>query len=268
MLLRISHETRFTYSEPVSETIFEVRMAPQSDEDQTVLGYRLRTSPRGPVTSFRDGFGNRVDLFNLMVVLPRAGRPWPPASCGPTAASASPGWPAPAGRRSGRLPIDALEFLLPSPLVGHSPAVDAFVAVAARAAGDARRRDPDDHGGGRLVGWPTRSEATDAPRRASRRRWRWAGASARTSPTCSSRACRAARPAGPLRQRLRPPAGRAGDPRLVPGLGRAADRLGRRRPDARRLPRGRPRRHRDRPRLLRRPPEPRPLPRQGPRRSA
>ena len=40
-------------------------MAPPSDEDQTALGYRLRTSPQAPVTSFRDGFGNRVDLFNV-----------------------------------------------------------------------------------------------------------------------------------------------------------------------------------------------------------
>src|SRR5207248_3876470 len=50
MLLRIQHETRLTYSEPVSETVFEVRMAPPSDEDQTNLGYHLRTVPTAPVT--------------------------------------------------------------------------------------------------------------------------------------------------------------------------------------------------------------------------
>ena len=47
MLLRIQHETKLTYSEPVTETVFEVRMAPPSDEDQTNLGYRLRIVPVG-----------------------------------------------------------------------------------------------------------------------------------------------------------------------------------------------------------------------------
>ena len=54
------------YSDPVTETVFEVRMAPPSDEDQTNLGYRLRIVPSAPVTIYRDGFGNRVDLFNIL----------------------------------------------------------------------------------------------------------------------------------------------------------------------------------------------------------
>src|SRR5437868_1501342 len=66
MLLRIDHETKFTYSEPVTESVITVRMAPPSGDDQTVLHYRLRTTPPAPVTSFRDGFGNRVDLFNVL----------------------------------------------------------------------------------------------------------------------------------------------------------------------------------------------------------
>jgi transglutaminase-like putative cysteine protease len=127
MLLRISHETRLTYSRPVSETIFEVRMAPQSDEDQTVLGYRLRIAPRGTVTSYRDGFGNRVDLFNLVIpyqelvihstsfvrthrrlnVARLAGVPWP-------------------GERPPGL--DAIEFLQPSPLTIVDSGVESFIA--------------------------------------------------------------------------------------------------------------------------------------------
>jgi transglutaminase-like putative cysteine protease len=66
MLLRVQHETKLSYTEPVSETVFEVRMAPPSDEDQTNLGYHLRTIPSAPVTVYRDGFGNRVDLFNIL----------------------------------------------------------------------------------------------------------------------------------------------------------------------------------------------------------
>src|SRR6516225_4554834 len=65
MLLRITHETKLAYTSPVAETVFEVRMAPPTDEDQTNLGYRLRTTPQAAVTSYRDGMGNRVDLFNV-----------------------------------------------------------------------------------------------------------------------------------------------------------------------------------------------------------
>src|SRR5437764_1448667 len=66
MLLRIDHETRLTYTEPVHETVINVRMAPPSNEDQTALHYRLHTTPPAPLTSYRDGYGNRVDLFNIL----------------------------------------------------------------------------------------------------------------------------------------------------------------------------------------------------------
>lgn len=66
MLLRIDHETRLTYSAPVEEAVSEVRTAPPSQDDQTVLGYRLRITPTATVTAYRDGFGNKVELFNLL----------------------------------------------------------------------------------------------------------------------------------------------------------------------------------------------------------
>jgi transglutaminase-like putative cysteine protease len=66
MMLRIFHETKLTYSEPVVETVTELRTAPPSQEDQTVLGYRLKITPSVAVTPFRDGFGNQVDLFNIL----------------------------------------------------------------------------------------------------------------------------------------------------------------------------------------------------------
>ena len=47
MLLRIQHETKLSYTMPVSETVFEVRMAPPSDDDQTSLSYRLKITPAG-----------------------------------------------------------------------------------------------------------------------------------------------------------------------------------------------------------------------------
>src|ERR1700722_15861986 len=66
MMLRIFHETKLNYSEPVVETVTELRTAPPSQEDQTVLGYRLKITPSVAVTPYRDGFGNQVDLFNIL----------------------------------------------------------------------------------------------------------------------------------------------------------------------------------------------------------
>jgi transglutaminase-like putative cysteine protease len=115
----------------VFETVFEVRMAPPSDEDQTVLSYRLTTAPLAALTSYRDGFGNRVDLFNVatpyreLVVRAvshvRAHRR--PAAERLAGAS----WPGAGGTR---LPVgvDAMEFLQTSPLVPRGPELDGFVA--------------------------------------------------------------------------------------------------------------------------------------------
>ena len=65
MLLRITHETRLTYTKDVTSTIFEARMAPRSDDDQTTHFYNLSSTPSAPITSYRDGDGNRIDLFNI-----------------------------------------------------------------------------------------------------------------------------------------------------------------------------------------------------------
>jgi transglutaminase-like putative cysteine protease len=66
MLLRIDHETKLTYTDSVIESVMELKMAPPSTEDQTVLGYKLRIAPSVPVTTYRDGFGNRTEVFNLL----------------------------------------------------------------------------------------------------------------------------------------------------------------------------------------------------------
>jgi transglutaminase-like putative cysteine protease len=137
MLLRIQHETRLSYSEPVSETVFEVRMAPPSDEDQTNLGYHLRTVPSAPVTIYRDGFGNRVDLFNILTpyqdLVIRA------TSIVRTHRAAAP------DLRLGEIDfaavtslpraVDTLEYLEPSPLVAPGRELDAFVAALPPCAG-------------------------------------------------------------------------------------------------------------------------------------
>ncbi len=130
MLLRVLHETKFSYTEPVSETVFEVRMAPPTDEDQTNLGYHLRTLPVAPVTIYRDGFGNRVDLFNTLT---------PYRELVIRATSIVRVHRAElAMARLERVRFDpdhddfrtasAIEYLLPSPLVARTPELDEFVA--------------------------------------------------------------------------------------------------------------------------------------------
>ncbi len=128
MLLRISHETKLSYTAPVSETVFEVRMAPATDEDQTTLGYRLKTTPASPVTSYRDGLGNRVDLFNIskpyeeLVILAtsyvRTHRRSPQVRLGQAQGLIA----------EGPVAVEATEFLAPSDLADRSDAIDAFVA--------------------------------------------------------------------------------------------------------------------------------------------
>jgi transglutaminase-like putative cysteine protease len=129
MLLRVQHETKLSYSEPVTETVFEVRMAPPSDEDQTNLGYRLRITPGAPVTVYRDGFGNRVDLFNILssyseLVIRATSIVRTHHAASPESRLAGVPWTADSGEF---LALETFEYLQPSPLVKPSPELSAFV---------------------------------------------------------------------------------------------------------------------------------------------
>ncbi len=128
MLFLIQHETKLSYSEPVCETVFEVRMSPPSDENQTNLGYRLKITPSAPVTINRDGFGNRVDLFNVLTPY-RELVIWASSVVRTHRPSVEP--------RLTEIPwdpdhddlkvIEAGEYLLPSPLVQSCPALLEFI---------------------------------------------------------------------------------------------------------------------------------------------
>ena len=58
--LRIEHATRFEYERPVRETVMELRMEPASTAAQRLLRFGLDVLPKGPVSSYVDGFGNTV----------------------------------------------------------------------------------------------------------------------------------------------------------------------------------------------------------------
>jgi transglutaminase-like putative cysteine protease len=61
----IRHVTSYRYSEPVRESQMELRMQPRSEGPQRCWGFRLETTPRAQVSSFRDGMGNVVHHFDI-----------------------------------------------------------------------------------------------------------------------------------------------------------------------------------------------------------
>jgi transglutaminase-like putative cysteine protease len=66
MILEVQHETRLEYSEPVTESVAEVRMEPVSDAAQSCHSFYLAVSPRTELFRYQDGFGNRVHHFSLL----------------------------------------------------------------------------------------------------------------------------------------------------------------------------------------------------------
>src|SRR6516225_7873341 len=75
MILEVQHETRLEYSEPVTESVTELRMEPVSDADQSCRSFHLAVSPSAEFFRYQDGFGNSVHHFNLLTPLLEALRP-------------------------------------------------------------------------------------------------------------------------------------------------------------------------------------------------
>jgi transglutaminase-like putative cysteine protease len=61
----VHHTTRFRYSSPITESVMEVRIQPRSDGFQHCLDFRLSTSPKTQILSYRDALGNRVHNFDI-----------------------------------------------------------------------------------------------------------------------------------------------------------------------------------------------------------
>ena len=66
MILEIQHETHLSYSEPVTESVAEVRMEPASGADQSCRSFHLAVSPTAERFRYQDGFGNNVHHFNVL----------------------------------------------------------------------------------------------------------------------------------------------------------------------------------------------------------
>lgn len=65
MLLRITHETMLSYSDLISESAMELRMAPRQEADQHRLSFQLAIGPATSVASYFDFLGNTVHTFSI-----------------------------------------------------------------------------------------------------------------------------------------------------------------------------------------------------------
>ena len=65
MRLDIRYRCSFEYGDLVHESQNEVRVCPVSDARQTLIGYRVTTSPPSRLFSFDDYWGTRVDAFGV-----------------------------------------------------------------------------------------------------------------------------------------------------------------------------------------------------------
>lgn len=66
MILEVQHETTMEYSEPVGEWRCELRMEPVSDATQRCHSFRVNVSQPTTISSYVDGFRNKVHHFNLL----------------------------------------------------------------------------------------------------------------------------------------------------------------------------------------------------------
>src|SRR5262245_13328603 len=65
MQYTIRHVTKFTYDEPISESVMEARMQPRSEASQHCLRFGLSTTPSSHVRMYQDPDGNIVHHFNI-----------------------------------------------------------------------------------------------------------------------------------------------------------------------------------------------------------
>src|SRR5437763_17189637 len=65
MLLKITHQTDLSYSDFISESVMELRVAPRQEQDQHRLSFDLGLGPQTSVTSYFDWLGNTVHAFTV-----------------------------------------------------------------------------------------------------------------------------------------------------------------------------------------------------------
>jgi transglutaminase-like putative cysteine protease len=65
MLLKLTHTTDLSYSDLISESTMELRMAPRQEQDQHRLSFTLALGPAAAALSYFDWLGNTVHAFTI-----------------------------------------------------------------------------------------------------------------------------------------------------------------------------------------------------------
>jgi transglutaminase-like putative cysteine protease len=65
MLLKLIHQTDLTYSDLISESVMELRMAPRQEQDQHRLSFTLAIGPPTSAHNYFDWMGNTVHWFTV-----------------------------------------------------------------------------------------------------------------------------------------------------------------------------------------------------------
>lgn len=66
MFYSVRHITRFRYSNPVRESVMELRMQPRSESQQALRNFQIITNPRSQLLAYTDHFGNAIYHFNVL----------------------------------------------------------------------------------------------------------------------------------------------------------------------------------------------------------
>lgn len=65
MKLKITHQTQYTYPEPVTDSVNEIRLTPQTDSRQFCYEHTLLLKPNAELFSYEDFFNNKVHTFSI-----------------------------------------------------------------------------------------------------------------------------------------------------------------------------------------------------------
>ncbi len=139
MLLKIVHETRLEYSEPISETVMEVRVTPRTTPHQTLRGLRIDVGPKSNIIEYGDWLGNRVHHFshlpqhNRVVIAAQSAVECHTPEVSFEMLTAEP-------VMAEELPLSIRDFLRPSKLTGYDPRLEELARrlrlIEARSVGD------------------------------------------------------------------------------------------------------------------------------------
>ncbi|MCZ8522927.1 MULTISPECIES: transglutaminase family protein [Paenibacillus] len=65
MKIEISHVTRYTYEDQVTDSVNEIRLTPRTNDRQSCFHHEVRVEPGTPLFTYEDYFGNRVHSFSV-----------------------------------------------------------------------------------------------------------------------------------------------------------------------------------------------------------